>query len=179
MFSAHSCSLSLQGAPCPPSPLIAARVPELWYGTQPLCWEWDMPLLPPSQSCPRCLEPRRECCGQEPGGAGKAQPSTAWKTFPCSLGRPGLSLSGCQHLKGKEEEGERGDRDIVEQEGASGCHQPVVCTINNCRDAGSCSYAKQLAHPPPVLFPFLLLSSTINRALASDTFPDILDFIGK
>lgn len=37
-----------------------------------------------------------------------------------------LSLSGCQHLKGKEEEGERGDRDIVEQEGASGCHQPVV-----------------------------------------------------
>lgn len=27
-----------------------------------------------------------------------------------------MSLSGCQHLKGKEEEGERADRGIVEQE---------------------------------------------------------------
>lgn len=55
-----------------------------------------------------------------------AQLRPLWKTSPCSLGRAGLNLSGCQHLKGKEEEGKGGDRGIVEQEGASECHQPVV-----------------------------------------------------
>jgi len=59
-------------------------------------------------------------------GSRDARPSPPWKTSPCSPGRLGLSLPGCQHLQGKEEEGERGGRGNVEQEGASGCHQPVV-----------------------------------------------------
>lgn len=64
--------------------------------------------LPPSRSCPRSSEPQRGCCGQEPGGAGKAQPSTAWKTLPCSLGMPGwvcqgVNTSKARRRRGKEE----------------------------------------------------------------------------
>lgn len=103
--------------------------PAVWH-TPPVCGTLVGHLPPVSHSelpqLPGAMREDPVGKSREEQGRWDAQLSAAWKTSPCSLGRPGLSLSGCQHLKGKEEEGERGDRNIVEQEGASGCHQPVV-----------------------------------------------------
>lgn len=65
-----------------------------------------------------------------------------------------LSLSGCQHLKGNEEEEKRWDGSVVEQECASCCCHPIVWTVNNFGDAWIWSYAKQLVHPSTLALPF-------------------------